>query len=90
MPCTSSHIYINAIQKRHTVDVLGDGSKGEGCAKIERALEVGRHEGVVDNKNHARVLIGYLGNGLDVNNLKKWVRRRFDPHKLGMYVSMYV
>eukprot|EP00042_Codosiga_hollandica_P045113 m.453963 g.453963 ORF g.453963 m.453963 type:complete len:520 (-) comp56942_c0_seq1:105-1664(-) len=67
-----------------TVDVLGDRVEGNVSAKLERPLEVRRHKRVVRDENNSRVLGHDIGNCADVNHLQQWVRRRFDPHKLGL------
>lgn len=68
---------------RVSVDVLGDRVDNNVGTELERVLEEGRHEGVVDNELGV-VLVGNLGNGLDVNETEGGVGGGLDPDELGV------
>lgn len=66
-----------------SVDVLGDRVDDNVGTELERVLEEGRHEGVVDNELGV-VLVGNLGNGLDVDETEGRVGGGLDPDELGV------
>ena len=51
--------------------------------ELDRLLEVGRRERVIDGQL-GPVLVGDLGDGRDVEDLQERVGRRFDPDELGL------
>lgn len=68
---------------RVSVDVLGDRVDNDISAQGERVLEEGGHEGVVDNQLGV-VLVGNIGNGLDVDQAEGGVGGGLNPDELGV------
>mmetsp|Transcript_24183 Transcript_24183/g.77636 ORF Transcript_24183/g.77636 Transcript_24183/m.77636 type:complete len:379 (+) Transcript_24183:226-1362(+) len=64
-------------------DELGHRVHHDVRTQVQRALEVGRHEGVVHH-NQQVVLMGRLGHCLDVSDLERRVGWRLQPHQLGL------
>jgi len=67
---------------RVPVDVLGHRVHHDVGAVVQRVLHVGRQERVVDDDEDA-VLVGDAGDGADVDERERRVRRRLDPDELG-------
>jgi hypothetical protein len=65
------------------VDVLGHGVDDDIGAVVERVLDVGAHEGVVDDNENA-MAVGDLGNGLDIDQAEGGVGGGLDPDELGL------
>jgi len=68
---------------RVSVNVLGDRVDNDISAERERVLEVGAHEGVVDDQLGV-VLVGNVSNGLDINEAQRGVGGGLDPDELGV------
>ena len=64
-----------------TVDELGRGVNDNVGAVVERRLEDGRHEGVIDDDERAG-RVGNLGECGDVDQLQHGVCRRLEPEHL--------
>lgn len=64
------------------VDVFGDGVHDNVGAVREGVLDIGGHEGVVDDDEDA-VLVGDVGDGADVDEGEGRVGRGFDPDEFG-------
>lgn len=64
------------------VDVFGDGVHDNVGAVGEGVLDIGGHEGVVDDDEDA-VLVGDVGDGADVDEREGRVGRGFDPDEFG-------
>ena len=80
------HAWVIAVKKnllRVSVDVLGDRVNNNISAQGKGVLEEGRHEGVVDNQLGV-VLVGNLGNGLDIDQTEGGVGGGLDPDELGV------
>ena len=65
------------------VDVLGDGVDDDISAVVKRVLDVGAHEGVIDNDVDA-MAVGDLSDGLDIDQAEGGVGGGLDPDKLGV------
>src|SRR5687768_8174049 len=63
------------------VDVFGDAVHDNVGTVIERVLNVGAQEGVVDNNEDA-VLVGGGGDGTNVDETQGGVAGRLNPHQL--------
>lgn len=64
------------------VDVLGHGVHDEVGTVVQGVLDIGAHEGVVNN-NHDAVLVGNVGNGTDVHQAEGGVGGGLNPDELG-------
>ena len=69
---------------RVTVDILGHGVNDDISAVVERVLNIGAHEGVVDDNKDA-IAVGNVSNGLDIDQTEGGVGRGFDPDELGLF-----
>lgn len=65
------------------VDVLGHGVDDNVGTVVERVLDVGAHEGVVDDDENA-MAVGDLGNGLDIDQAEGGVGGGLDPDELSL------
>lgn len=66
-----------------SIDILGDRVDDDISAQREWVLEEGTHEGVVDHQLGI-VLMGNLGNCLDINQTQGGVGWGFNPNELGV------
>lgn len=66
-----------------TVDVLGDGVDDDIGTVVQRVLNVGAQEGVVDD-NQDTVLVGDGSDLLDIDQAEGGVGGGFDPDQLGL------
>lgn len=65
------------------IDVLGDAVDDNVGAQVERVLDVGGEEGVVDDDEDA-VLVGFGDDGADVDEAQGRVAGRLDPDEAGL------
>lgn len=66
-----------------SIDVFGEGMHYNIGAKIQRLLEEGCHEGVVDGHNDFRIVLFDNSNDFSyVGNFQEWVGGGFEPDKL--------
>lgn len=68
------------------VDVLSDGVDDDVGAVVERVLDVGAHEGVVDDDEDA-MATGDVDDGADVDQAEGGVGGSLDPDELGLVVA---
>ena len=66
-----------------TVDVLGHGMHNNIGTVVQRVLDVGAQEGIVDN-NHDSVLMGNGSHLADIHQPERRVRRGLDPDEFGL------
>lgn len=66
-----------------TVDILSDGVNNNVGTVVERVLNVGAHESVVDNDQDA-MTVGDISNSLNIDQAEGRVGRSFDPDELSL------
>lgn len=69
------------------IDVLGDAVDDDVGPEVERVLDVGRQEGVVDDDEDA-MLVGLGDNGADIDEAESRVGRALDPDEAGLVVDV--
>ena len=69
-------------------EVLGQGMDDDVGAVLERAAQVRRGHGVVDDDRHA-MLVGDLGELFEVGDVAERVADRFAEHRLGLAVDQF-
>ena len=71
------------------VDVLGGGMDHDVHAEIQRALEIGRQEGVIANGDGA-VPVSHGGHRFQIHQVHERVGRRFDPHRFDIIGEIHL
>ena len=71
-----------SINTELTVVVLGDRCEFDVGSKLQWALKVARHKGVVDSENGISMALHNGSNSFDVAHLKERVGWGLNPHKL--------
>ena len=64
------------------VNVFGDRVNDNVCAMVERVLNVGTEEGIIDH-DHDAISVGHSGDVPNVNQAQRRIARAFDPYQLG-------
>lgn len=69
------------------IDVLCDAVDDDVGAEVERVLDVGGQEGVVDNDKDA-MAVGHRDNGTDVDETQRGVAGGLDPDQTGLLIDV--